>query len=151
MVKTSEIIFSLVEEFKKLFSNVDNWEVEHVSQGKKRPAFFFYVSYDKRKRASYNTTQCKVIVEAIYLGEKNANGLVDYKEKYKAVDLAREFLDTYVLEVGDRTLKFDYEVGQSSDNPRFTIYFNFLDSVINHKQEKEQSRDLINHIKIDRS
>lgn len=140
MTKTSDIVLALLNQFKKIFPDIEYWYVENVPEGLSRPSFLFYPSFDERKKQSYMTCKVKTVIQVVYFGTNDGYSPTDYSENDMIINKARECLDKYSLKVGNRVLKFNYSVSKSDENTMFTIMFDFVDST-NNDYSKEQQAD----------
>lgn len=140
MVKTMDIINALIKEFDKCIPEVEPY-LGGIEEDYKSPAFLFLLIYDGGERSGKFTRDVMIDLQCVYFGETDGYGNQNFEEKMKVVEGLRVFLNQYKLAVGDRVLKFKYEIKDADERLAIFLTFRFKDGVNDPEFEEEQLRE----------
>lgn len=139
MVNLKDIIDTLILQFSSICPKANSY-IEILPNNVSYPAFLYSLIYDKGIRESFMTSENKIIVRVEYLkGESYDETYCE--EMFRILNEAKQFLNSYTLEVGKRNLKFDYIINKTKeDNLSFILIFNFKDTVKDKNFEQSQKQ-----------
>ncbi len=140
MVKTMDIINALIKEFDKCIPGVEPY-LGGIGEDYKSPAFLFFLIYDGGERSGKFIRDITIDLQCVYFGKTDEYGNQDFKEKMNVVEELRVFLNQYKLIVGDRVLKFRYEIKDADERLAIFLTFKFKDGVNDPEFEEEQARE----------
>lgn len=141
MVSVLEVIHGLVKQFKICMPTAKHY-LGNLPENYKSPCFLYVVVFNSGKRQSKYIQDCTIDIQVICFNEKDGYGRSDYADKLKTMDSLKTFLDTFMLTVAGRVLKFDYNFDEADDQLTVNMTFKFKDDVINI----EETYDMIEQI-----
>ena len=142
MVKVLDVIFELINQFKKVSKGTSHYLCK-IPENYNTPCFLYLLSLNKSARETKYVQDVMLDFDVIYFNTKDEYNQDDYVEKLKIADDLKEFLNTFMLKVKDRVLKFDYSLDESDGQLTIYITFKFKDNVVNIEDEYELIRDIL--------
>lgn len=95
------------------------------------PSFLYRMVFRGDSRQSKHVKDVTLDMQIILFTDRDEYGKEDNETKLRIAGQLSGFLDTFVLKVGDRHLKFDYSFGEADEQLIINIDFKFRDGVIN--------------------
>lgn len=152
LVKLIDIIYALVEKFNACVVNSNNEPEEYTHElgeytGDEK-TFCYYLTFVKERKSSKSIKECLVDIQVIYHGVRDKyKGDTKLNDKLKVLEDLKEFLSQFNINVGDRNLKFDYDVGDADGELMINLSLRFFDDLVDLTYDEEQARELIQNIK----
>ncbi|WMI81596.1 hypothetical protein [Anaerotignum sp. MB30-C6] len=140
MVKTMDIIDAVMREFNRCMPGAEIY-LGRIGDDCSFPAFLFIIVYDGGERSSKYTRDVTVDLQAVYFGKPDGNGNMDFEDKMVTAEKLKVFLNRFKLLVGDRVLKFDYEMKDADEKLAVFLTFDFKDGVNDPEFDEEQARE----------
>ncbi len=112
--------------------------------------FCYYLPFVKSKQNTKFTKETLIDIQIIYHGNINYVGQTSLKEKLDTKEKLEYFLSQFILKVDDRTLSFDYDIGETDGELMINISFRYLDDVIDLEYNESQLREKIKNINFER-
>lgn len=141
MVKVLDVIYGVVKGFKGCMIDTKHY-LGNLPENYKAPCFLYTMAFHGASRETKYVKDTSLDLQIIYFASNDGYSAADYGEKLKAMDQLKMFLDTFLLEVGDRWLKFDYRFDESDNQLTINIDFRFKECVIN----VEEAYDVVEHL-----
>lgn len=140
LVKTMDVISALSLEFIQCIPEAEPY-LGKIKEGYKSPAFLFLLVYDGGERSGKFTKDTIIDLQCVYFGRTDAFGNQAFREKMEIVERLKVFLNQYKLTVGDRVLKFQYEIKDADERLAIFLKFRFKDGVNDPAYEEELNRE----------
>lgn len=130
LVDILDAIYSIVRAFKGCIPTAKHY-LGKLPEDYKAPCFLYEIAFSGNNRETKYTKDSSIDLQIIYFGIKDGYGGMSYEDNLKVMGQLRQFLDTFLLQVGDRWLKFNYNFDEVDDQLIVNMDFKFKDSVIN--------------------
>lgn len=147
MVSVLEVIYSVVKAFKECMPTSKHY-IGNLTENYVAPCFVHRLVFNNDKRQTKHVKDTTIDLQIIYFGTRTGYANTDYEDTLKVMDSLKSFLDTFLLEIGDRNLKFDYRFSEADGQLTVNMDFKFKDGVIDMKFNEEQARDMIGKISL---
>lgn len=144
MINVLDVIYAVIKNFKICIPGSKHYF--NLPEGYSTPSFLYQVVFNSNKRQTKCVKDVSLDLQIIFFSNSDELGKEDYEAKLKVADQVRAFLDTFILQVGDRYLKFDYSFGEADEQLTIDMDFRFKDGVIN----VEEAYDIVEHLYINR-
>lgn len=144
MVSILDVIYAVIKKFKVCVP--DSKHYFNLPEDYNTPSFLYNIVFNKASRQTKYVKDVSLDLQIILFSNKDELGKEDYEGKIQIAEQLRSFLDTFILQVGDRYLKFDYSFGEADEQLTINMNFKFKDGVIN----LEESYELMQHLYMNR-
>ncbi|MDU6360287.1 MAG: hypothetical protein E6590_09985 [Clostridiales bacterium] len=144
MISILDVIYAAIKKFKVCVP--DSKHYFNLPEDYNTPSFLYNIVFNKASRKTKYVKDVSLDLQIILFSNKDELGKEDYEGKIQIAEQLRSFLDTFILQVGDRYLKFDYSFGEADEQLTINMNFKFKDGVIN----LEESYELMQHLYINR-
>jgi len=155
LVKLTDIIFAIVRRFDACVENSNNELGEYTHEigeytGDEK-TFCYYLTFVKERQVNKFIKESLVDIQVIYHGlREEYKGKTKLIDKLKVLEDVKVFLSQFNIDVGDRNLKFDYDVGDTDGEIMINLSFRFYDDVIDLEYNEAQLRERIQNIYFER-
>ncbi len=144
LISILDVIYAAIKKFKVCVP--DSKHYFNLPEDYNTPSFLYNIVFNKASRKTKYVKDVSLDLQIILFSNKDELGKEDYEGKIQIAEQLRSFLDTFILQVGDRYLKFDYSFGEADEQLTINMNFKFKDGVIN----LEESYELMQHLYINR-
>ena len=144
MISILDVIYAAIKKFKVCVP--DSKHYFNLPEDYNTPSFLYNIVFNKASRKTKYVKDVSLDLQIILFSNKDELGKEDYEGKIQIAEQLRSFLDTFILQVGDRYLKFDYSFGEADEQLTINMNFKFKDGVIN----LEESYELMQHLYMNR-
>ena len=144
LVNILDLIYAVIKNFKICVPASKHYL--NLPEDYNTPSFLYDIVFNKASRETKYVKDVSLDLQIVLFSNKDELGKEDYEDKLKIADQLRRFLDTFILQVGDRYLKFDYGFGEADEQLTINMNFKFKDGVIN----LEESYELMQHLYMNR-
>lgn len=152
LVKLLDIILAIVNSFNECIKDMDDMaDVQHEigEYTGDEKTFCYYLIFANERQNNKSLKECLVDLQVIYHAERDEyRGKSKLIDKLNVLDRLTQFLSQFNLNVGDRNLKFDYDVGDADGELMINLSFRFFDDLVDLTYDEEQARELIQNIKL---
>ena len=146
MVKLADIICSIVDKINEIMPESTHELGEYTGT---KDTFCYYLVFAKSRRITKHIKDVIVDIQIIYhANDINYIGQTSLKERLDVQDKLESFLSQFILPVGNRVLKFDYDTGEADGELMINMNFRFFDDLVDLTYDEEQTREMIQNIKI---
>lgn len=135
MVNTKDVINAVMREIEGIVPGAEHY-LGGISEGYKAPAFLYLIVYNGCDRTSRFIQDTTLDLQIVYFTETDGNGNSNLSKKLEMADSLKLFLNRFELTVGDRVLKFEYEVKDADKNIAIFLTFHFKDGVYDSRVEE---------------
>ncbi|HAR73071.1 MAG TPA: hypothetical protein DCR77_06645 [Flavobacteriaceae bacterium] len=147
MVKVIDILHSIIKQINEQMPKSKHELGEYTGEN---DTFCYYLPFVKSKQNTKFTKETLIDIQIIYHGNINYVGQTSLKEKLDTKEKLEYFLSQFILKVDDRTLSFDYDIGETDGELMINISFRYLDDVIDLEYNESQLREKIKNINFER-
>lgn len=144
-VTTKDILLAVKEEFAACVPEAKHY-FGNLEENRRLPAFLYLVTYDGGKKNSFFTSDITKEIQIVYFGKQDGYKKESYRERLQVEAALREFLDRFYIKVGDRYLKFTYEIKEADEQMAIYLTFRYLDESPNPYDEEKQKRETAENI-----
>ena len=144
MISILDVIYAAIKKFKVCVP--DSKHYFNLPEDYNTPSFLYNIVFNKASRKTKYVKDVSLDLQIILFSNKDELGKEDYEGKIQIAEQLRSFLDTFILQVGDRYLKFDYSFGEADEQLTINMNFKFKDGVVN----LEESYELMQHLYMNR-
>ena len=144
-VATKDILVAVKREFAACVPKAKHY-FGNLEEDYRLPAFLYFVIYDGGNKNSFFTSEVTKEIQIVYFGERDGYKKESYQERLQTEAALREFLDKFYINVGDRYLKFTYEIKEADKQMAIYLTFRYLDESPNPDDEEEQKRETAENV-----
>lgn len=140
MVKTKDILDAVIMEIDQCVPGAEVY-LGRIEDDYNSPAFLYIIVYDGGERRGKFTQDVTVDLQVIYFGKTDGYKNAEFDDKMQIAENLKSFLNRFKLYVGDRVLKFDYEMKDADGKLTVFLTFEFSDGVSDPEFDEEQARE----------
>ncbi len=126
MIKATDIILELIRHINKCVQA--QHYVYSIDEAYKSPAFLHLVTFNKHVRYTKFTQKSTMHIQSICFLKDNYKK-TNFREWDNIIGKLSPFLNSFMLKVKYKVLKFDYEIGEANGHLSIDFYFHFYDFV----------------------
>lgn len=141
LTKLYDVIKAVRDCLKSCMTSV-KFYVGTIPETKSRPSFLIDLAFSKDSRTTFLTQSRTLSIQLIYFGTLDEYKKENVIEQLETIETLRPFLNKFILNVGDRTLNFEYEIGQADEQLSITLDFKFKDSIYITQQDFEMIQNI---------
>lgn len=145
LINILDIFYSIIKEFKICIPESKHY-LGRLEEKVARPSFLYTMVFSKDTRSSYMFKDTMIDLQIIYFGVTDKFGHENYEDRLKTINLLKQFLSQFNIQVKDRNLKFDYSFGEADEQLTINMQFKFKDELVNLEYDKNQAREKIREI-----
>lgn len=124
MIGRKEIFQAVAEQIRQRVPDAEHY-FGKLMEGYQPPAFLYLTTYYANDRHNACFTETELEIQVVYFGKTDRYGTTDFDEKIELEERVKEFLNKYILPVGDRHLLFSYETKEVDGLLSFYIRMKF--------------------------
>ncbi|MBM6830014.1 hypothetical protein H9X85_10775 [Anaerotignum lactatifermentans] len=145
MTGRKEILQALKNEFAKCVPEAEHY-FGKIGEGYTPPAFLYLPSFNQESRHNAFFQDTNREVQIIYFGKTDGYGTTDFDEKMEIEEKVTAFLNTFLLQVGERTLLFTYETQEADEQLSFYVRFQYQEDAPFAKFKEEENMDAAENV-----
>ena len=147
MVKTENIIKSLLQEIKKIYPTY-NFYIGELEEKASYPCFLIYLGLENANSFDTELNKKTLSVDIVYFNSNKKKNVDDYIQKVKVKDNLEEMLlNKNYLRVNKDNIKFDYSIGNADDLLNVTLKLVYFNEVIRENIDYELIQEIIYNYK----
>lgn len=139
-----DVVYEVIKQVKEEVSGAEH-HVGSTIEGYTAPAFLYAITYDGSSQVTITTRRVIMEMQMIFLGKADAKGNVDYEEKMQMSEKLKNFLNRFQIPVGNRALKFEYDIKNTDAGLSTMISFDFLDEVVSVEDETIETTEHVEY------
>lgn len=129
MISILDVLYALVREIKNVMPESKHY-IMKLPEKFKAPCFAYYLVFNGDKKENAFLKECTLDLQIIYFGEDDKYGNSNFEDKLRTLELLKQFLSLFYIQVKDRHLTFEYSFKEVDEQLSLDISFKFKDDIV---------------------